>query len=65
MSAMTAREVALKVAEGGSNREVGAAVSISTSTVERHVANILTKLEYRSRTQLSAWAAEQRLAVRA
>jgi pimeloyl-ACP methyl ester carboxylesterase/DNA-binding CsgD family transcriptional regulator len=57
------REVAFKVAEGGSNREVGVALSISTSTVERHVANILMKLDYRSRTQLSGWAAEQRLAV--
>jgi DNA-binding NarL/FixJ family response regulator len=38
-------------------------LSISISTVERHVANILMKLGFRSRTQLSLWAAEQRLAV--
>jgi pimeloyl-ACP methyl ester carboxylesterase/DNA-binding CsgD family transcriptional regulator len=57
-------EVAFKVAQGLSNREVGKILTISTSTVERHVANILTKLDYRSRTQLSAWAAEQKLAVR-
>jgi pimeloyl-ACP methyl ester carboxylesterase/DNA-binding CsgD family transcriptional regulator len=55
------REVAFKVAQGLSNREVGEVLTIATSTVERHVANILTKLDYRSRTQLSAWAAGQRL----
>jgi DNA-binding NarL/FixJ family response regulator len=40
---------------------VGEVLTIATSTVERHVANILTTLDYRSRTQLSAWAAGQRL----
>ncbi|HEX3304178.1 MAG TPA: alpha/beta fold hydrolase [Thermomicrobiales bacterium] len=57
------REVAFNVAQGMSNRAVGEALSISISTVERHVANILMKLGFRSRTQLSLWAAEQRLAV--
>jgi pimeloyl-ACP methyl ester carboxylesterase/DNA-binding CsgD family transcriptional regulator len=57
------REVAFNVARGMSNRAVSEALSISISTVERHVANILMKLGFRSRTQLSLWAAEQRLAV--
>ena len=57
------REVAFNVAQGMSNRAVGESLSISISTVERHVANILMKLGYRSRVQLSLWAAEQRLAV--
>jgi pimeloyl-ACP methyl ester carboxylesterase/DNA-binding CsgD family transcriptional regulator len=56
------REVALLVARGHSNRLVSEALSISISTVERHVANILMKLGYRSRSQLSAWAAAQRAA---
>ena len=53
------REVALLVARGLSNRQVGAELEISVSTVERHVANILLKLGYRSRAQLSLWAAGQ------
>jgi pimeloyl-ACP methyl ester carboxylesterase/DNA-binding CsgD family transcriptional regulator len=56
------REVALLVARGHSNRLVSEMLSISISTVERHVANILMKLGYRSRAQLSAWAAAQRAA---
>ena len=54
------REVAFSVARGLSNREVGAELAISVSTVERHVANILAKLGYRSRAQLTLWAAAQR-----
>jgi DNA-binding CsgD family transcriptional regulator len=55
------REVAFSVARGLSNREVASALSISISTVERHVANILLKLGFRSRSQLSAWAAGEQL----
>jgi pimeloyl-ACP methyl ester carboxylesterase/DNA-binding CsgD family transcriptional regulator len=55
-------EVAMLVAQGHSNRLVSETLSISISTVERHVANILMKLGYRSRSQLSAWAAAQRAA---
>jgi DNA-binding NarL/FixJ family response regulator len=57
------REVAFNVAQGMSNRAVSEALSISISTVERHVANLRMKLGFRSRTQLSLWAAGQRLAV--
>jgi pimeloyl-ACP methyl ester carboxylesterase/DNA-binding CsgD family transcriptional regulator len=57
------REVAFSVARGRSNREVGAELAISISTVERHVANILLKLGFRSRAQLSAWAASQQTSV--
>lgn len=50
------REVATLVARGLSNRQLGAELSISSTTAERHVANILSKLGYHSRTQIAAWA---------
>ena len=50
------REVAVLVTRGLSNRQVAAALSISPATVERHVANILNKLGFHSRTQVAAWA---------
>jgi DNA-binding CsgD family transcriptional regulator len=51
------REVALLIAEGRSNRAIGDALAISVSTVERHVANMLLKLGFRSRAQIAAWSA--------
>ena len=53
------RQVAALIALGRSNREIGAQLVIATSTAERHVANILAKLEMRSRAQIAAWAAVQ------
>jgi DNA-binding CsgD family transcriptional regulator/class 3 adenylate cyclase len=53
------REVARLVSAGCSNREIGDELGISVSTVERHVANILTKLSFRSRAQIAAWSAAQ------
>jgi DNA-binding CsgD family transcriptional regulator len=55
------REVAAVLARGLSNREIADELSIATATVERHVANILAKLGYRSRTQIAAWSATQGL----
>ncbi|HKG24329.1 MAG TPA: helix-turn-helix transcriptional regulator, partial [Thermomicrobiales bacterium] len=52
-------EVARLVALGRSNREIGGELSISTATVERHVANIMTKLAFRSRAQIAAWVVAQ------
>jgi DNA-binding NarL/FixJ family response regulator/Tfp pilus assembly protein PilF len=52
------REVVRLVARGRSNREVADALVIAVSTVERHVANILTKLDLRSRTELALWAVD-------
>jgi DNA-binding NarL/FixJ family response regulator len=34
---------------------------ISVATAERHVANVLAKLGFRSRTQVAAWAVEHGL----
>jgi class 3 adenylate cyclase/DNA-binding CsgD family transcriptional regulator len=53
------REVATLVALGLSNRQIAEELVIAESTVERHVANILSKLGFHSRTQIAAWTVEQ------
>jgi pimeloyl-ACP methyl ester carboxylesterase/DNA-binding NarL/FixJ family response regulator len=58
------REVAALVARGLSNRQIADALVISPGTADRHVANILTKLGYRSRAQIAALAAEEGLTAR-
>ena len=45
------------VAGGLSNREIAERLVLSERTVETHVQHILTKLGFRSRTQIAAWAA--------
>jgi pimeloyl-ACP methyl ester carboxylesterase/DNA-binding CsgD family transcriptional regulator len=55
------RELAKLLALGLSNRQIADELAISVATVERHVANILIKLGYRSRAQVAAWAVEQGL----
>lgn len=52
-------EVLQKVAEGLSNREIGAELHIAESTVKNHLRNILDKLRLRNRAQLVAYAYEQ------
>jgi len=47
-------EVALLVAAGKTNAEIGAQLYLSPRTVERHVGAILTKLGHRSRVELAA-----------
>jgi non-specific serine/threonine protein kinase len=56
------RQVAACIARGLSNRQIAAELVITTSTTERHVANILNKLAMRSRAQIAAWAAAHGLA---
>lgn len=51
-------EVMRLVASGRTNREVAAALVLSTRTVDMHVRNILSKLGCRSRTQAAAKAGE-------
>jgi DNA-binding CsgD family transcriptional regulator len=60
-SSLTRREqqVAALIAAGHSNKEIAAELSISPTTAARHVANILAKLGFRSRTQIAAWVADQ------
>ena len=55
------REIAGLLALGLSNRQIADELVISIATVERHVANMLTKLGYRSRTQIAAWAVDHGL----
>jgi DNA-binding CsgD family transcriptional regulator len=60
---LTRREiqVALLVSGGFTNREVAGRLYVSVRTVDVHVDHILTKLGFRSRTQLTAWAHAQGL----
>ena len=53
------REVAALIARGLSNREIGAALSISEKTAANHVEHIMTKLDLRSRAQVAVWAVRQ------
>ncbi|MHB1434312.1 MAG: helix-turn-helix domain-containing protein, partial [Streptosporangiaceae bacterium] len=51
------REVALLVADGLSNHDIGQRLFISPRTAARHVANIYAKLGFSTRSQLVAWVA--------
>ena len=53
-------EIAQLLADGLSNREIADKLVISPRTAETHVEHILTKLGFRSRTQVSAWVADRR-----
>lgn len=50
-------EVARFVAEGLSNKQIGARLFISERTVATHVGNILNKLGFDSRAQIASWMA--------
>ncbi len=56
---LTAREheIVLLIARGLSNRQIADELVISPATAARHVANILAKLGFSSRTQVASWAA--------
>ena len=64
-SALTPRElqIAKLVADGRSNKGIGAELVISPATVARHIANIMAKLGFRSRAQIAVWIADRRLPV--
>jgi DNA-binding NarL/FixJ family response regulator len=55
---LTAREVEVLrlVAAGKANRDIAQALYISEKTVARHLTNLFTKIDARSRTQAAAWA---------
>jgi predicted ATPase/DNA-binding CsgD family transcriptional regulator len=55
------RQVAALVASGRSNRAIAEELFISPATAARHVANILAKLGFSSRTQIAAWAADRQV----
>jgi two-component system response regulator NreC len=50
------REVLLHLANGSSNDEIAAALTISSNTVERHRENIMRKLNLHSRAELVRYA---------
>jgi DNA-binding NarL/FixJ family response regulator len=54
-------EVAALVARGLTNRDIADRLVLSVRTVEVHVDHVLTKLSFRTRTQLAAWAYEEGL----
>jgi DNA-binding CsgD family transcriptional regulator len=60
-SSLTHREhqIAELVASGCSNKAIAGELSISHTTAARHVANIMAKLGFNSRTQIAAWIAEK------
>jgi DNA-binding NarL/FixJ family response regulator len=55
------RQVVTLVASGRSNKAIAEELYISPATAARHVANILAKLGFSSRTQIAAWAADKQL----
>lgn len=55
------REVAALVAQGKANGEIAAELVLSKRTVEKHVANILSKLSLSSRAQIVRWWLENGL----
>lgn len=54
-------EILRLIAEGGSDRDIAAALGLSEHTVHRHVANILTRLALPSRAAAVAYAASRNL----
>jgi LuxR family maltose regulon positive regulatory protein len=54
-------EILRLVAEGLSNKQIGARLTLSEHTVHRHVANILVKLRLSSRAAAAAYAAKRGL----
>lgn len=60
---LTARElhVLRLVATGSTNREIARELSLSERTIDRHVTNILTKLDVRSRTAATSYAFDHKL----
>ncbi|MFC7345069.1 helix-turn-helix transcriptional regulator [Saccharopolyspora griseoalba] len=53
------RQIADLVAQGNTNKEIAENLVIAQRTVEAHVQNILTKLDFTSRTQIAGWVAGQ------
>ncbi len=49
-------EIVLLIAQGLSNKQIADELVISPATAARHVANILAKLGFSSRTQVASWA---------
>jgi DNA-binding CsgD family transcriptional regulator/membrane protein implicated in regulation of membrane protease activity len=55
------REVAALIARGMTNRQIATELVIAETTADRHVSNILGKLELATRSQVAVWAAARRI----
>ena len=55
------REIVALIVQGKRNSEIAEHLVLSKRTVEKHVANILSKLELTSRAQIVRWAIEHNL----
>jgi ATP/maltotriose-dependent transcriptional regulator MalT len=55
------RQVLRMIAAGGTNRAIAHELSLSERTVDRHVSNILTKLDVPSRAAAAAYACSRKL----
>jgi non-specific serine/threonine protein kinase len=55
------REVVTLIVQGKTNREIANLLVISERTVHKHVGQILSKLGFRARAQVAAWAVEKGL----
>ena len=55
------REVAALIAQGKSNGEIASELVLSKRTVEKHIANIFSKLGFTSRAQIVRWVIEHGL----
>jgi DNA-binding NarL/FixJ family response regulator len=54
-------QILARIAEGQTNREIGAALHLSEKTVRNYVSAMLSKLELSSRAQAAAYAARHRV----
>lgn len=55
------REIAALVGQGKTNREIAETLILSERTAERHIANIMLKLNFNTRAQIAVWVVEKRL----
>jgi predicted ATPase/DNA-binding CsgD family transcriptional regulator len=55
------REIVALIGQGLTNGEISTQLVLSKRTIEKHVANILSKLEFTSRAQIVRWAMEHHL----
>src|SRR5262249_671812 len=55
------REVAMFIVEGKTNRQIASLLVLSERTIDKHVAQILSKLGFHSRAQVAVWAVENGL----
>jgi DNA-binding CsgD family transcriptional regulator/tetratricopeptide (TPR) repeat protein len=58
------RETAYLIAQGKSNREIAAAMTVGVKTVETYVTRIMNKLGFDSRVQIAVWVIENGLVVK-